>query len=158
MVPHSGELGGTFGWSNLRGVDDNTHIAFGGTAGYNATARAQVFGEYLYSPEGSFYGLHGKSQWLGGGVRYHFYSRHRISPFVVAAGGYYTESVGEGGYSYAEHGGYVGGGGGISVLFGHIVVRPEVRYERAMLTGIAGGGENLLVVTASVLYQFDDRK
>jgi Outer membrane protein beta-barrel domain len=165
FVPGSGEVGGTFGYSNLTGVDGNKHLNFGGTGGFNLTDHIQVFGEFRYSPEGSVDGVTAKAQGLGGGVRAHFGSWLRARPFAVIAGGYDRASFSDMGISVGAGGTYAGAGGGVSVYLKRFVIRPEVRYEylhygnilNTPNSGAALSGPTVVFETA-VLYQVGGHK
>jgi len=162
---HSAEIGGSFGWSNITGLDNNHHPAFGATGGFNVINNLQLFGEYLYSPQGSLDGVSAKGQWFGGGARLHFGSSELVRPFVVVAGGHFSSSFDVGGAGIGLGAGYFGLGGGVSIyVHKHLVIRPEARFERLQYGSYNVGGDesvnpsgNTVLFTVSALYQFGGR-
>ena len=93
VVPTSGDLSGTFGYSNLTGVDGNKHVNFGATAGFNLSRNITVLGEYSYLPMGSapasefVSGVTGSVsenyQQFGGAARFNLGSSKHFVPYAV---------------------------------------------------------------------------
>jgi hypothetical protein len=175
VVPRSGDLSGTFGYSNLTGVDGNKHINFGATAGVNLSSSITVCGEYGYLPMGSAPAsqyvsgvtgsVNGDYQQFGGAARLNLGSSKHIVPYGVVSFGYARLSAGasvtvagagSGSGSASLNGDYVGFGGGASIYLGKGVgVRPDFRYERQVFYSAGtSAGQNVALVTGSLFYQW----
>ena len=90
-----------------------------------------MVGEFEYQPYGATLALRQTVQRAGGGFRYYFKTSPRMSPFVVATGGFArlgTGTVGTGN-NISEKDGYFSAGGGASFFINESWgIRPEVRY------------------------------
>ncbi len=162
------DLAGNVGWSNLEGADNNYHINYGGSGGYNISPWLTVLGEYQFLPMGSVTDTssgtaitaHASYDLYGGAARFNFSGSKRFVPYgLVAMGGARLKGTGaaEGvSISAAINGYYVGFGGGTSVYLGrNWGVRPEVRYERQVFS-VAGtaSSQNAVLTSCGVFFRF----
>jgi hypothetical protein len=138
--PRSGEVAGVFGWSSLKGADEKAHVLFGASAGVNLSDRAQVFGEYSYSPMGSISGASLKAEAICGGIRIGRV-RGGSGAFLVGAGGLFRGSTSVSSISISQSGGYYGFGGGATIFLGqNWGVRPEARLEYVYMPAVKMSG------------------
>jgi len=170
VVAGSGEVSGNVGFSNLTGVDNNKHAAFGGAGAYNFTDRGTLGVEYSYQMMGSLTiaGVTGSAhiQSYGPVVRAYLTRFGPIVPYMVVAGGgmagTVVVSVQGVSISATQNGYYFGYGVGASIYADrNWGIRPEFRYERqkfmsttASGTTIASSADNYYLGTFSVFYQF----
>ncbi len=171
VAARSGEVSGNVGFSNLNGIDNKKHIAFGGSGAYNLSDWTAIGFEYNYQLMGSKAEFHGTNttghlQTYGLLVRISMTKSRRVDPYaLIAAGGATVTAVASNQYateSGSQHGFYGGFGGGVSFFAGHNWgIRPEVRFERqhymaTTIDGIPAPSSNLSYVlgTVSVFYQF----
>ncbi len=173
ILGHSADLAGNIGFSNLTGVDNNKHINFGGSFGFNPSSRATILAEYSYLPMGSVSAssggtsasVNGDYQQFGAAGHFNLGSAKTVVPYALVAFGYarctagLTVSVsgsGSASGSGSLNGDYIGFGGGASIFFGKgFGLRPEFRYERQDFY-VSGQSlsQNVALGTTSLFYQF----
>ena len=169
VLARSGDVSGNVGFSNLTGVDNKKHVAFGGSGAYNLSDRIAVGFDFVYQMMGSVSSSISETENLkifGPMVRASLTKSKSAVPYVLVAGGglsmkasstYQGVSV-----SASQSGGYIGFGGGATLFASHNCgIRPEFRYERLQFSSktvageqVAGYGQNYYLGTISVFYQF----
>ena len=162
------DLAGNVGWSNLEGADNNYHINYGGSGGYNISPWLTVLGEYQFLPMGSVTDTssgtaitaHASYDLYGGAARFNFSGSKRFVPYgLVAMGGARLKGQAPRKASAsrprstvttsalaAEH---------RSILGRNWGVRPEVRYERQVFS-VAGtaSSQNAVLTSCGVFFRF----
>ncbi len=172
------DVSGNIGFSNLSGgetTDGKKHIAFGFAGAYNFTDILSSLGfEYSYQMLGSETqsGVTASEhiQSYGPVLRGFLLKSGRVIPYLlVAAGGLSDKATASAGgitASASRNGYYIGFGGGTSIYAGSSWgIRPEVRYERQHFNSTtvdgsysAASGQNYILGTISVFYQFGGKK
>ncbi len=177
VAAKSADVSGNIGFSNLSGdetTDGKKHIAFGFAGAYNLTDLAAIGFEYSYQMLGSEtqngVTASGHIQSYGPVFRGSLLKSGRVIPYALVAGGGLSETAAGSGYGItvtaSQNGFYFGFGGGASIYAGHNWgIRPEFRYERqhfdATTVGnntVAASGQNYILGTISVFYQFGGKK
>jgi hypothetical protein len=177
VAARSGDVSGNVGFSNLSGdetVDGNKHVAFGGAGAYNFSDWGAIGFDYSYQMLGSETAsgvtVSGKIQSYGGVYRGYLSKSSRVVPYVLVAGGGFSETaVGTSGgmkVSASQNGYYIGFGGGASIYASPTWgIRPEFRYERQQFSAttvggaaLAAYGQNYALGTISIFYQFGGKK
>jgi hypothetical protein len=170
----SADISGNVGFSNLKGVDGNRHVNFGGTGLYNLNEITGVGFEYTYQDMGSLTqgGVTGSEhlQLFGPVARIALAKSDRVVPFVAAAvGGASLHAVASAqnvSVGASQNGFYFGFGGGATIYAGNNWgIRPEFRYERqhfnsTSIDGIAisSFGQNDAQGTVALFYQFGGKR
>jgi hypothetical protein len=166
----SGEVSGNVGFSNLKGVDNNRHVTFGGSGLVNVSPIAGVGFEYHFAPMGSVtqggVNVNGHMQQFGPVARFSLTNSSHVVPYVVVAAGgsslHAGASSGNVSIGASQNGFYFGFGGGASIYTGtNWGIRPEFRYVRehfnsTSIQGISVGsfGQNDYQGSVAVFYQF----
>jgi len=180
VVAGAVDVAGSVGYSNLTGIDNNKHINYGGSVGYNLSRDLTILGEFSYFQAGSVPAsdllpgatgtVKGNYQQYGGAVRQAIVRSKTVVPYLTASYGYarlttyalvepyYDDFTGV--TSATNNGDYFGFGGGASIYLGKgFGLRPEFLFEPLKLP-IPGMliGQNLAVITGSVFYQFGGKR
>jgi opacity protein-like surface antigen len=156
VANHSSEFAATMGFTSEGGIDGNTHPFYGIAGSYVARPNLAAVGEYMFQTMGTTLATKEKIQLMGAGARYYFRTSPRLAPYAEVIGGYARLSLnGVGtGTGSATNSAYFGVGGGASFyLTENWGIRPELRYERELLT-TSNNGFNACEGTISVFYQF----
>lgn len=162
VLVHSVDGAVGVGFNGEPGIDGNRHSYWDASGAYNLTGNLAAIGEYRYEPMGSTIATHETLQLLGAGVRYSLQPSKRFVPYLVAAGGYARQNQYAAGLGTVMglNSAYFAAGGGVSLYFNqNWGIRPEVRYERALMTS-SSQSFNTAVGTISFFYQFggEERK
>jgi len=135
-LPGSIDVAGALTVNGQTGLDGSKHIGLGLSGAYNRWGKLSALGEFEAQSLGSTLALRQSIEVVGAGPRYYFATKKRAALYLVGTGGlahFNTNQVGLPKNS-GQFGAYFGAGGGADIYVTEdIGIRPELRYQEAMV-------------------------
>jgi hypothetical protein len=146
-VEAAGIVGGTYVSQGF-----GSHVILGGSAGYGLTSKAQVFGEFTFSPGSSFFGVRETFLDYLGGVKWNLKSSNKGDLYLSGGLGAGTDRFSGGGFSNSLSNFAIYAGVGYRIYVRkNWGIAPELR----LMHYFGGDGDlNAAHYTASVFYEW----